>query len=184
MVISIKEAQKIVKNLSKRELNNPEGAGVDLRLGEVHRISSGEAFIDADGDQEQGLRSGFETELIYKFESDKKASEQQRLTLKPGDYFLVKTHEEVDIPRDVVGEFNPRSSLHRAGLLLVTTLGQPGYQGGLIFGLKNLGDHPVTLQMGARICSAVFYKIESHAPSYRGQHQGGRVTPSGIERQV
>lgn len=34
---------KLVDGLSQRELTNPEGAGFDLRLGEVYRIS-GDAF--------------------------------------------------------------------------------------------------------------------------------------------
>ena len=35
---------KLVENLSERELNNPEGAGFDLRLGEVYKIT-GSAFL-------------------------------------------------------------------------------------------------------------------------------------------
>ena len=35
---------KLVENLSERELTNPEGAGFDLRLGEVFKIS-GIAFL-------------------------------------------------------------------------------------------------------------------------------------------
>ena len=35
---------KLVENLSERELTNPEGAGFDLRLGEVYKIS-GKAFL-------------------------------------------------------------------------------------------------------------------------------------------
>ena len=34
----------LVTNLSERELTNPEGAGFDLRLGEVYSIS-GKAFL-------------------------------------------------------------------------------------------------------------------------------------------
>ena len=40
--------EKLIENLGKRELENPEGVGVDLRLGSVHRIVSGGAFIEAD----------------------------------------------------------------------------------------------------------------------------------------
>jgi len=48
MVLSHADIQQIVQNLSQRELESPEGHGVDLRLGEVHRIAGGEAFIEAD----------------------------------------------------------------------------------------------------------------------------------------
>ena len=50
MIIAPKELLKLVKkdklveNLSERELTNPEGTGFDLRLGEVFKIS-GKAFL-------------------------------------------------------------------------------------------------------------------------------------------
>lgn len=182
MVISLDEVRKIVKDLGDRDKHNPEGAGVDLRLGEIHKITGGEAFIEADGPASQGLRSGFDTEVVAAYQPGHKA--QEKFTIRPGEYYLVKTIESVDIPLDVVADCRPRSSLFRAGLSLLTTVGSPGYQGPLIFGLTNLGPLPVTLQMGARICSALFYRLESEGTAYRGQHMGGRVTPGGVERQV
>lgn len=182
MVVSLKEVQKIVQNLGERDRKNPEGAGVDLRLGEVHRITSGKAFIETDGPAGQGLRSGFSTEGVTAYQDGAKT--QPKLVIKPGEYYLVKTIESVKMPLDVLGDFRPRSSLFRAGLNLLTTLASPGYQGELIFGLTNLGPKPVTLQMGARICSAVFYRLETEGSAYRGQHQGGRVTSNGVEQQV
>ncbi len=182
MVISIDEVKKIVLNLSERELKNPEGAGVDLRLGSVHKIVGGEAFIEADGIGGQGKRSGFQTEEILAFASD--ATEQQKLVMQPGDYYLVKTVESVNIPLDAMADFRPRSTLFRSGLQLITTIGAPGYNGELIFGLTNSGPLPVTLELGARICTVVFYRLETEGIAYRGQNQGGRVTAAGVEQQV
>lgn len=182
MVLSHDEIKKIVKNLSQRELENPEGSIVDLRLGEVHKFSGGEAFIEADGTAGQGKRSMFQTEKVaaYKDGSDT----QEKLMIKPGDYYLVKTVESVDTPLDVISDFRPRSTMFRSGLILLTTLGGTGYKGELIFGLYNAGPMPVTLQMGARICSAAFYRTEKEGVAYRGQNMGGRVTSAGAEQQV
>ncbi|HEY4160550.1 MAG TPA: hypothetical protein VGM08_00645 [Candidatus Saccharimonadales bacterium] len=182
MVVGLQEVLTIVKDLGERDKNNPEGAGVDLRLGEVHRIKDGSAFIEADGPAGQGLRSGFNTEPVAAYSAS--STSQEKLTIQPGEYYLVKTIESVDVPLDVVADFRARSSLFRAGLNLLTTVGSPGYKGPLIFGLANLGPLPVTLQMGARICSALFYRLETEGSAYRGQHMGGRVTPGGVERQV
>lgn len=182
MVISHDEVVKIVQNLGERDLKNPEGASVDLRLGSVHKIVGGKAFIEADGAAGQGRRSGFDTEEICTFSQG--SDTQETITIKPGDYYLVKTIETVDIPLDVLADFRTRSSLFRAGLNLLTTVGAPGYKGELIFGIKNSGPLPVTLQMGARICQAVFYRLESEGIAYRGQNQGGRVTAAGTEQQV
>jgi deoxycytidine triphosphate deaminase len=50
--------------------------------------------------------------------------------------------------------------------------------------MVNLSPFPVKLQMGARICNMVFFKIDGDSVAYRGQHQGGRITPSKVEQQV
>ena len=60
----------------------------------------------------------------------------------------------------------------------------PGYAGKLTMGLTNLSPFPVKLQLGARICNIIFHKIEGKTTKYRGQHQGGRVSPKKVERQV
>ena len=182
MVLSHSEIQKIVKNLGERELKNPEGNGVDLRLGEVHKITSGQAFIEADSEDGLGKRSMFETEVLHKFNENSK--NQEVFTIKPGEYYLVKTIETVEMPLDVLGDFKPRSTLFRSGLSLLTTVTNAGYKGGLIFGLYNAGPLPVTLQLGARIAVAVFWRAEAEGKAYRGQHQGGRVTSAGAEQQV
>jgi deoxycytidine triphosphate deaminase len=177
MVLSHDEIKKIVKGLSQRELDNPEGTVVDLRLGEVHKFSGGEAFIEADGAAGQGKRSMFQTELVAKFQEG--SGTQEKLTVKPGDYYLVKTVESVDTPLDVMSDFRTRGTLFRSGLILLTSIGAPGYKGELIFGLYHAGPFPVTLQMGARICSAAFYRTENDGLAYRGLHMGGRVTWAG-----
>lgn len=182
MVLTHQDIHKIVQNLSQRERENPEGTTVDLRLGEVHKFSGGEAFIEADGAAGQGKRSMLTTEVVMAYKDG--ADEQDKLVVKPGEYYLVKTIESVKIPLDVLCDVRPRSTLFRSGLILLTTLGAPGYEGGLIFGLTNAGPFPVTLQMGARICTAAFYRTEGEGVAYRGQHQGGRVTSGGAEQQL
>ncbi len=44
ILLELVKREKLVENLSERELTNPEGAGFDLRLGEVYKIS-GDAFL-------------------------------------------------------------------------------------------------------------------------------------------
>lgn len=182
MVLGIQEVQQIVQNLSARERENPEGAGVDLRIGEVIEVTGGEAFIEADGPAGQGLRSGFETKVRCDFKEG--SDTQDKFVFEPGTYYLVKTVESVKIPIDVLGDFRARSTLFRSGLSLLTTTGAPGYEGPLVFGLVNLGPLPVTIQMGARIAQAVFYRLETEGILYRGQNQGGRTTAAGVEQQV
>ncbi len=109
----------LVENLGDRELNNPEGVGVDLRLGEVYEIIEGGAFIEADGNEGLGKRKGVKTRKI----------ESKEIVIKPGDYYLVTTFETLNTPKDLMPIVYPRSSLFRAGLLLLNTKTDPGYKG-------------------------------------------------------
>ncbi len=172
----------LIKNLGKRELENPEGVGVDLRLGSVHKIIKGGAYIEGDRVAGLGSRKGVETKEVAKFKEGNE--EQVWVVIKPGDYFLVQTVEEINTPDDLMPLVHVRTSLFRSGLLLLNSKTDPGYVGQLTMGLTNLSPFPVKLQLGARICNIIFHKIEGKTVKYRGQHQGGRVSPKKIERQV
>lgn len=176
--------EKLIENLGKRELKNPEGVGMDLRLGAVHQVVEGGAFIEADGSLTGGLgkRKGVKTKELAGFK--KGARGQQWVVIKPGDYYLASTLEVINTPKDLMPLVFPRTSLFRAGLLLLNSKTDPGYKGTLTMGLKNLSDFDVKLQIGARICNIVFFKIDGETVDYRGQHQGGRVSPHEEERQV
>ena len=169
--------EKLIENLGQRELKNPEGVGVDLRLGAVYKIISGGAFIEAG----LGKRKGIKTELVAKYQ---KRGRQKEIIIKPGDYYLISTVEVINTPKDLMPVVYPRTSLFRAGLMLLNSKTDPGYKGALTMGLKNISDFEVRLQLGARICNIVFFKIEGTTSPYRGQHQGGRISPTDVELQV
>lgn len=187
-VLGINEVHKrikkhgLIKNLGKRELKNPEGVGIDLRLGAIYQIVSGGAFIESDGALELGKRKGVKTKLIAKFRA--RSKNQEWIVVRPGDYYLVSTVEWINTPKDLLPVVFTRTTMFRAGLLLINSKVQPGYKGTLTMGLTNLSPYDVKLQLGARICDIVFYKIEGKTVAYRGQHQGGRVSPEEEERQV
>ena len=172
-LLKLVREKQLVENLSERELANPEGAGFDLRVGEIYKISGG-AFL---GETE---RKTPEIELVAKFDPKNK----QCVTIQPGDFYLVKTIEKVNTPLDITINFKPRSTTFRSGLFLRTGNVAPGYQGELTFALKNEGTVPVTLELGARIVHAQFEQVLGEGAQYRGQWQGGRVTTDTSEIQV
>lgn len=163
--------EKLVEGLSERELTNPEGAGFDLRLGEVYKIK-GEAFLG------ETHRQTPEVELVAAVGKDKS------VTLKPGDFFLFKTIESFNTPQDLTINFKPRTTTFRSGLFLRTGNVAPGYQGPVTFGMKNEGPCTVTIEMGARFVHAQFEEVKGGGSLYRGQWQGGRVTTKKREKQV
>lgn len=176
------EEEILLENLGQRDLKNPEGVSIDLRLGAVYKIVKGGAFIEADGKMGLGKRKGVKTQLLAEFKKRKR--KQEWVVIKPGNYFLVSTVEWINTPKDLLPVVFTRTSLFRSGLLLINSKVQPGYKGTLTMGLINLSTYDVNLQMGARIADVVFYKIEGETIAYRGQHQGGRVSPHEKERQV
>lgn len=164
---------KLVENLSERELTNPEGAGFDLRLDEAYKIS-GKAFL---GITE---RHTAEVKLVKKFDPKK----NNKLVIKPGDFYLVKTIEGVNMPENLTAHLTPRSTTYRSGLMIRGGNVPPGYCGGLMMGLVNEGPVTVTIEMGARFVHIQFSEVSGGGNMYRGQWQGGRVTTTKKEKQV
>jgi len=164
---------KLIENLSERELTNPEGAGFDLRLGAVYKIS-GKGFLGV------SERQTPESELVAKFEEGKK----RKIIFKPGDFYLVQTIESFNLPQNLTANFKPRTTTFRSGLFLRTGNVAPGYKGQVAFGMKNEGPCEVTIEMGARFCHVQFEEVKGGGSMYRGQWQGGRVSTTRRERQV
>ena len=172
-LLNLVHKQGLVKNLSERELTNPEGAGFDIRIGKVYKIS-GTAFLGVDERQTP------EEQVV----SEYKEGEKTTYTLEPGDFVLMETIEEVGLSEDLTARNFARSTLFRSGVDFMATQVAPGYKGKLIFGLKNVGPVPVTFEMGARVAHIQFSEVSGGGSKYRGQWQGGRVSARKREKQV
>ncbi len=170
-LLQLVKTKKLVEGLSERELTNPEGAGFDLRLGEVYRIS-GKAFLG------ETHRQTADITLVASH------GKQKSIKIKPGDFYLVKTMEKINLPVDLSAVILPRTTTFRSGLFLRTGPVQPGYQGELTFGLKNEGPITVEIELGARFVHILFHEIKGVGSQYRGQWQGGRVSATKKEKQV
>ncbi len=173
ILLELVKKEKLVENLSERELTNPEGTGFDLRLGEVFKIS-GKAFLGETHRQTPDITS-------VKVYDPKKPSS---IKIKPGDFFLVKTIEKINLPLNLSAVILPRTTTFRSGLFIRTGPIQPGYSGELTFGLKNEGPITVEIEMGARFTHLIFHEIKGEGSKYRGQWQGGRVSATKREKQV
>lgn len=166
---------KLVENLDERELNNPEGAGFDIRVGEVYRfLPNGKAFLGITDRKTPDIK------LIASYEKGKR----KKFIIRPNKFLLIKTMERVNFPNNICGHTFIRSTLFRCGLQLLNTQIAPGYQGELTFGLKNEGTIPVTIELGARVAHVQFEWVDGGGKKYRGQWQGGRVATKGKEKQV
>jgi len=163
----------LVENLAERELTNPEGAGFDLRLGAVYKIS-GEGFL---GVTERQTPKEI---LVSKYEEGK----TNKVIFKPGDFYLVQTIESFNMSDNLTANFKPRTTTFRSGLFLRTGNVAPGYKGQVAFGMKNEGSCTMTIEMGARFVHVQFEEVKGGGSMYRGQWQGGRVSARKREVQV
>lgn len=182
MILGINKLHQLIKDINLvdglcgRELNNPEGAGFDLRLAEVYSIE-GAGFLGVE------KRETPKIELLAK-NDDSKNEEENAYVFKPGEYYLVKTMETVNLPTTLSGIIFPRTTLFRSGLALFNGVVQPGYSGELTFGLANLGKSNIKVSFGARVVHITFHEVLGEGNEYRGQWQGGRVATEGEEVQI
>jgi len=173
-LLQLVKIKQLVEGLAERELRTPEGAGFDLRLGELYEFDGGKAFL---GETE---RETPKLKLKIKYQKSK----INKITIKPGEFYIAVTIEKVNTPLDITINFKPRTTTFRSGLFVRTGNVAPGYCGKLTFAIKNEGPLPVTLEMGCRIVHAQFYRVEGGGTQYKGQWQGGRVTTRKREKQV
>lgn len=155
----IKRKPSLIENVDE---NNIQPSGVDLRVKCVYRLKNG-GYIGVEN------RKNPDVEASAK-EIGKK------IIIKPNEFVLVETMEKVNMPKDVMAIVLPRSSLFRCGVSLHTAVVDPGFQGTLTFGMKNLSEFPFEIEIGSKIGQIVFEEVEGNVKLYNGKYQGGKVT--------
>jgi deoxycytidine triphosphate deaminase len=169
--ITKKDVKKpLVEYLGSDQVDGIEGTTVDLRLGAVYKPVS-KAYLMRES------RITPEIDLLM----DISHTPDGVFTIKPGDYLLFQTIEQINLPSNLFAYIRPRTTLIRSGIPLETAFVSPNYQGKLTVGMKHQGLMDVEIQMGFRILCIAFFPIEGNAVPYRGVWQGDRVSTNGKE---
>lgn len=110
-------------------------------------------------------------------ESSRKVSrtQQEGLTLHPGEFVLGVTEERVTIPDNLVARLEGKSSIGRLGLLIHVTAGfvDPGWDGNLTLEIYNVRKVPIILRPGLPFCQLSFTRMQAPADKpYSGRYQG------------
>src|SRR5215468_1309416 len=100
--------------------------------------------------------------------------------LHPTEFVLGQTLEWVELPDDLVGRIEGKSSLGRLGLLIHSTAGyvDPGFKGNLTLELSNVANLPIALYFGMKIGQISFFHMSSPverpygSPELRSRYQG------------
>jgi len=94
--------------------------------------------------------------------------------LKPGEFCLASTIEEVDIPPYLAAQVGGKSSLGRLGLIVHATAGfiDPGFEGDITLEMGNVGELPIALRPGMPIGQLTFEElVEPAVNPYSGKYQ-------------
>lgn len=178
-LLKLVKTKKLVEGLSGRELETPEGAGFDLRLGEIWEVEGG-GFLGVKERETPKLK----LVALRRSAPQGKPKIPQIVSLKPGKYYLTKTVESLNLPKTILAIFRPRSTLYRSGIALFSGNASPGYRGEINVGLVNFGPKPFKIAMGARFLHAIFLEVKGKTHLYRGQWQDGRTQTKGREKQT
>jgi dCTP deaminase len=134
---------------------------IDLRLGNVFRIF--ESGVHGVIDPRKNAAKEFTKEVIVK--------KEKAFIMQPGDFVLATTIENVEVPDDLTGRLEGRSSIGRLGIVIHSTAAniECGFKGHITLELANMGKLPVALYPEMRICSVSFEQLSSPAeiPYYK-----------------
>ncbi|MFT7111148.1 MAG: dCTP deaminase [Psychrobacter glaciei] len=138
------------------------GISVDLRLANHFRVFSNNSvpFLDLSGEREQ-----LNKEIDQVMGKEIIIEGDNAFFIHPGELVLGSTLESVEIPDNLVGWLDGRSSLARLGLMVHVTAGRidPGWKGQVVLEFYNLGKMPLALKPEMIICALSFETLSSPA---------------------
>ena len=111
--------------------------------------------------------------------------EEDGYIMSPGDFVIGSTFETVNVPTDLVGRFEGKSSLGRLGLMTHVTAGfiDPGFNGNITVEIKNLTRFYWMLIPGMKIGQICFETLKDevaqpYGSSELGSHYQGDGGPT------
>ena len=127
---------------------------VDFRLGSTFMVFEHSRFSYIDPRHPQSIGDAMRTIVV---------EEDEPFIMQPGDFALASTMESLELPDDLLGRLEGRSSIARLGITVHSTaaLFEPGWVGTATMELSNLGRMSVALYPGMRICAFSFEPVSS-----------------------
>lgn len=147
---------------------------VDFRLGTTFMVFEHSRFSYIDPRHPQSIGDAMRTIEV---------AEGEPFIMQPGDFALASTMESLELPNDLLGRLEGRSSIARLGITVHSTAAvfEPGWVGTATMELSNLGRMAVALYPGMRICAFSFESVSSPVltpyRSKKNNKYAGQVTP-------
>jgi dCTP deaminase len=127
---------------------------VDFRLGTTFMVFEHSRYSFIDPRSPQSIGDAMRTIEV---------KEEEPFIMQPGDFALASTIEALELPDDLLGRLEGRSSIARLGITVHSTAAvfEPGWIGTATMELSNLGRMAVALYPGMRICAFSFEEVSS-----------------------
>ena len=180
MVLSDKDIKKylglgLIKIFPEPDLKVQLGScSVDLRLGSEFRIFEHSKYPYVDP---------YKKNVGEEITREVRVKKDTPFIIHPGDFVLGSTLEYVEIPDDITGGLEGRSSIGRLGIIIHSTAAniECGFRGNITLEIANMGKMPVALYPGMRICALSFMQLSTPAqvPYYKkkGAKYAGQTGP-------
>lgn len=82
--------------------------------------------------------------------------------LHPGSFVLCASLEWIRVPKNIAAYVIGKSSWGRRGLVIATAAGvHPGFTGCLTLELSNVGEIPISITPGTKICQLFFHHVDT-----------------------
>jgi dCTP deaminase len=152
--------QLIIKPFNRELQLQP--ASVDLRLDKRFRLYDARNYFDCEGRTAEGKTDVADLEKSAQMDE---VVIHECFSLYRGSFVLGTSLEWLEIPRDLVGRVEGRSSLGRLGLMIHATAGfiDPGFKGQITLELSNVSPNTIILYPGMRICQVSFQELKTPA---------------------
>lgn len=163
MVLSDKTIRELIK--SKRLTIFPfdpvliQPSSYNLRLANKFRIfkNAQQAYLDV-------------REPVTDYMEVIEIMDDQPIIIHPREFILGETMEYFEIPNDLVGRLEGKSSLGRLGIIIHSTAGyvDPGFKGTLTLEISNLANIPIKLYPKMKIAQMSFHYMSTPAQTPYG----------------
>ena len=99
----------------------------------------------------------------------------ERYVLKPGEFILMASNEELNIPNGIISFVQGRSSIARLGIQTEQAgLIDAGFKGTITFEVFNQTEYDIYLYPGMRIAQLYFFKAEKADRPYGSNGKGSK----------
>jgi len=100
---------------------------------------------------------------------------EEGFVLHPGEFILGSTSEYFELPGNLAGKLEGKSSLGRLGLVVHATAGfiDPGFKGEITYEITNISRLPIRIYADMKIAQICFLKMSSEVENLYGSAKLG-----------